>query len=174
MTCVIGIDPGIHGAISMVIDDVAHVTDTPTVERKISGKTKRRVDAFELSDVLSAFAMPGSIAYVERAQASPHMGVSSAFAYGEAFGMVVGVLANLNIDTRFVSPAVWKREMGLVKHGTRELGRDEEREKGSALELARKLYPRLGDKLARAKDDGRADALLIAHWGAEQLEQCNG
>jgi crossover junction endodeoxyribonuclease RuvC len=167
---VIGIDPGIHGAVALVADDAAYVVDTPTLERKVGRKIRRRVNVIELADALTTFALPGTVAYVERAQASPRMGVSSSFAYGEAFGMVVGVLAHLHIETRFVSPSVWKREMGLVKPGARELGRDEEREKGSALELARKLYPQLADKLARAKDDGRADALLIAHWGCEQIE----
>ncbi len=169
-TTVIGIDPGIHGGIALVTGDSAHVTDMPTLERKVGKKVKHRVDAAELAEVLTTFALPGAIAYVERAQASTRMGVSSSFAYGEAFGMVVGALAQLHIEIRFVSPSAWKREMGLVKPGSRELGRDEEREKGSALELARALYPQLADKLSRQKDDGRADALLIAHHGAEKIE----
>jgi len=168
----IGIDIGIRGGIALVNDaGAAFVMDTPTVERKISGKTKRRVDAVGLSEALAGIAVDGVIAFVERAQASPQMGVSSAFAYGEAFGLVVGVLAQLGVQTRLVSPVAWKREMGLMKPGNREIGRDEEREKDSALELARKLYPQLHASLNLAKHDGRADALLIAHYGAEILEQ---
>ena len=36
--------------------------------------------------------------------------------------------------------------------------------------LARELFPQLAGELARARDDGRADALLLAHYGCEVIE----
>lgn len=172
---VLGIDPGLTGGIAMLDGDTSRVWDTPSRLVEVNGKTKRRIDPGALARVIDKAVNvvdPRRMAraFVELAQASPHMGVSSAFAYGQAFGLVMGVLAHLDMPVQTVPAAQWKRGMGLVKRGSRELGRDEEREKGSALDLARRLYPRLADELGRVKDNGRADALLLAHWGAEQLE----
>lgn len=169
---VIGIDIGIHGGIALLPDGDAPpvVVDMPISLRVINRRKKSRIEAERLAQTLSALCKGFVVAYVERAQPSPRMGVGSSFAYGEAFGLVLGVLAQIGVRVRFASPAVWKKDMGLSKPGSRELGRDEQREKGSSLELARKLYPKLCPELQLEKHDGRAEALLIAHWGAEQLE----
>jgi Holliday junction resolvasome RuvABC endonuclease subunit len=172
---VIGIDPGLTGGVAMLHGSQAEVWDTPSKLVEVNGKTKRRIDAPALARLIDKAVNcldphREARAFVELAQASPRMGVSSAFAYGQAFGLVVGVLAHLDVPVQTVPAAQWKRGMGLAKKGSRELGRDEEREKGSALDLARRLYPQLADELGRIKDNGRADALLLAHWGCEQLE----
>lgn len=173
---VVGIDPGISGGISVLDGDAATVHDTPTSVRKVGTKLKRRVDPVALARLLGLEInvldpTTEAVVFVERAGASPHMGVSSAFAYGECFGLVVGILAHLGVPTRLVTAVTWKRAMGLVTKGSRELGRNEARDKSPALELARKLYPKLADKLALAKHDGRAEALLLAHYGAELLDE---
>lgn len=172
---VVGVDIGLKGGFAVLGDGDPRVWSMPSVEREIGGKTRRRVDPAALADligldVLGNYCEPGDgVAFVERAQASPQMGVSSSFAYGEAFGLVVGVLAHLRVPVRFVSPVVWKRALGIAKKGNREIGRDEERDKNPAIELARKLYPALHREINYAKDDGKAEALLIAHYGCEEL-----
>jgi crossover junction endodeoxyribonuclease RuvC len=175
MTLVVGIDPGINGGVAVLRGDAAVVWSMPTVVRLIGGKHKRRVDAAALTklcrDHVAAYLSCSCIAFVERAQASPQMGVSSAFGYGEGFGILVGVLAALNVTVRFVTATQWKRPMGLVIAGSRELGRNDARDKSPALDLARRLYPKLAAELAREKDDGRAEALLIAHYGCEVLDE---
>lgn len=172
---VVGIDPGITGGIAAVGDDsTAAVIDIPTVDVKVNGKCRRRVDVEALAlEMRRPPVCDAKLVIIERAQASTRMGVSSAFAYGEIFGLIRGVVAANKIPIRLAGASQWKRDLGLIKPGCREIGRDDEREKGSSLDLARKLFPRLADKLARAKDDGRADALLLAHWGHEQIESSN-
>jgi crossover junction endodeoxyribonuclease RuvC len=168
---ILGIDPGIGGGIAALTPEAAAVLDVPTLVREVNGKSKRRIDPAGLARVLSGLDLRGALAFVERAQATPQMGVSSAFGYGEAFGLVVGVLAHAGVEMRFVAPGKWKRDMGLVVKGNRSIGEEGHAyDKEPALELARKLYPQLRAELIRAKDNGRADALLIAHWGCEQLE----
>jgi crossover junction endodeoxyribonuclease RuvC len=173
---VVGIDPGLTGGVALLEGDLARVWDMPTKAVKVGGEVRERIDPKQLALLLGdeAFAhlvVPeDGVAFIERANASPHMGVSSAFSYGEGFGIVRGILAHLNVTTQLVTSVKWKREMGLVKPGSRELGRNDARDKQPSLELARKLYPQLADQLRLKKHEGRAEALLIAHYGAEQLE----
>lgn len=51
-----------------------------------------------------------------------------------------------------VAPATWKKGLGLG------------RQKEASLRLAREHFPGMEDRLARKKDDGRAEALLIGLW----------
>jgi crossover junction endodeoxyribonuclease RuvC len=174
---VLGVDPGLKGGIAALDGDSARVWDFPVIERRVGRKIKRRIDSALLArlignEVLTNYCAPeDAIVFIERAQATPQMGVSSAFAYGECFGLAVGVLAHLDVPIRYVSPVVWKRDMGLGKKGSRLIGRDDERDKAPAIQLARKLYPALLEQLSHSKHDGRAEALLIAHWGVEQLDE---
>jgi crossover junction endodeoxyribonuclease RuvC len=79
------------------------------------------------------------------------------FAFGESFGVIRGVVSALGMPLELVTPATWKRRFGLIGA-----------EKDAARTKATELYP--GIILARKKDVGRADALLIARYGLE-LEQ---
>jgi crossover junction endodeoxyribonuclease RuvC len=172
---VLGVDIGITGGLALLDGEQAHVWPVPTLERKINGKTKRRIDPDKLARLISLEALrhyeqpSDGVAFVEGAQASPSMGVSSAFGYGESFGLVRGILAHLGVPVRVVSPVKWKRALGLIKPGSRKIGRDAAREKTSSIALARKLYPHLHAALNREKDNGPAEALLLAHYGAETL-----
>jgi crossover junction endodeoxyribonuclease RuvC len=173
---VVGIDPGLGGAIARLDGAAVAVWDLPLTRVKRGGKMREVIDAVALArliglEVLGDYCDPGdATVFVEWASSSPNMGVSSAFRYGEGFGLIRGVLAHLGVPTRLVPAAKWKREMGLVTKGSRELGRNEARDKAPALDLARKLYPQILGDLERKKDEGRAEALLIAHYGCELLE----
>lgn len=172
---VIGIDIGITGAIAVVPEDgtKAWVIDMPAITIERNKKTKRLVDGRGIARELSRLRGE-TYAFVEAAQASQNMGVVSAFSYGESFGLVVGVLNALGIPVQPARPVVWKRDLGILRRGNQELGRDELRAEGKrmARALARKLYPHID--VCMAKHDGRAEAILIAHWGHEKLEeQCD-
>lgn len=156
MPVIIGIDPGISGAIAIIGDHRAApaVKDMPVMS-KGTGK-KQQVNAAELARMLASCAP--SVVYVERVSAMPEQGVVSMFAFGEAFGVIRGVLAAMNIPIELVTPQTWKRRFGLL--GT---------EKDAARTKAIELYPTA--PLARKKDIGRADALLIARYGWETEQQ---
>lgn len=163
----VGIDIGLTGGIARIDPDgLAHAWDMPTRETRVNGKLKRKVDAEALAKLLHFTAHFADVGvFVEAAQASPQMGVSSSFGYGVSFGVVLGVLAHLGVPTICVSAAKWKRDMGLGKRGHRAIGRDEERDKAPAMELARELFPSATNLLTLAKHDGRAEALLLAEYG---------
>jgi crossover junction endodeoxyribonuclease RuvC len=74
------------------------------------------------------------------------------FAFGESFGLAKGVLAGLAIPTSTVTPGKWKKSMQL------NAGKDGSRAK------AAQLWPTQAGEFKRVKDDGRAEACLIAEY----------
>jgi hypothetical protein len=86
----------------------------------------------------------------------PKQGVSSTFKFGASYGAVLGVLAALKIRTVLVSPTTWKRHFAL----------DSDKEKSRALAL--RTFAQTPEHCARKKDDGRAEAALLALFGAKK------
>lgn len=156
MSFVIGIDPGAAGAVAILENKtgkLVHVFDMPAVEVVVGGKAKRRVSPELLASELRLYAEdPGTVALVEQVSAMPGQGVTSMFAFGESFGMVKGVLAGLGIPTSTVTPGKWKKAMNL------NAGKDGSRAK------ATQLWPLSAGEFKRVKDDGRAEAALIAEF----------
>lgn len=151
---IIGIDPGASGAVAILEKSgkLVHVFDMPSVELMAGGKAKKRVSPEMLADELKLYADQGAIAVVEQVGAMPGQGVSSMFAFGESFGLAKGVLAGLGIPTSTVTPGKWKKFMGV------NAGKDGSRAK------AAQLWPNQAGEFKRVKDDGRAEAALIAEW----------
>lgn len=157
MRITIGIDPGISGAIAVLEDGVpVHICDMPTVSKK-SGKSE--VSAAGLRSTLSMVKAMDSGAYIhvviEEVGAARiggrQQGGTSMFNFGRAAGIVEGVFSAL--PYRFVTPPVWKRHHGLI-------GADKDASRGACM----RRWPQTAQWLARKKDNGRADAILIAAW----------
>lgn len=149
----LGIDPGLSGAIAVLRPDgVLAVHDVPTLKAGTGGK--RVVDAVRLGHILEAILRDGrpEMALMERVASSPQMGVASAFAFGHCNGVLTGALGALMIPLQLVTPSAWKRALGIPA------GSDKDRSRHRASEL----YPREAHLWARKKDDGRAEAALIA------------
>lgn len=155
MNYVIGIDPGAKGAIAILSDkgELIEVWDMPVVELKVGKSTKTRISPELLANELKNWQ--ASAAYMEGVSASPQMGVTSAFAFGEGFGVVKGVLAALGIPCKLVPPAKWKRDMQL------NASKDGSRAK------AIQTWPNHAGEFKRIKDDGRAEAALIGLHGVK-------
>jgi crossover junction endodeoxyribonuclease RuvC len=147
----VGIDPGIGGAIAWIDPDFGvRIHDMPVMG------AKSLIDAPELAHILlhaQSRLKPLHIV-IERAQAMPRQGIASAFNYGRGFGTIEGVVFALGLPHSFVTPAAWKRAAGL--------GSD----KRDAIARAIQLRPDAAPLLRRAKAHGRAEALLIAIYGA--------
>ena len=149
----IGIDPGLSGAVAIISDDSLKVFDMPTMTVDRNGKAKRQVSANELAELLYTCSGKDCHVYVERVGAVSGQGVTSVFSFGRSFGMIEGILAALKMPVTFVAPATWTRAIG------RSPGKDASRAR------AMELFPNHEYFFKRVKDDGRADAALIAHWG---------
>ena len=155
MSFVIGIDPGASGAVAILERDgsLVQVFEMPAVEVKVGKAMKRRVSPEMLAAELRLYNVSGTVAFIEQVAAMPGQGVSSMFAFGESFGLAKGVLAGLAIPVQTVLPGKWKRALAL------NAGKDASRAKAAA------LWPQHAGEFRRVKDDGKAEAALIAHWG---------
>jgi len=145
---VIGIDPGVGGAVAVVNPDGEVICfDMPVVE--VRGK--RRISATGLVDLLVRIG-PARMVVLEDVQGVQGSGATSAFAFGRGCGVIEGALAGLARPTTMVRPQQWTKDLGV--------GSD----KGAHREAAMQLYPGDAEQFMRVKDDGRADAALLAHW----------
>lgn len=157
---VIGVDPGITGAIAFLTSDAASVLDCPTKETIVGGKRKRTQDVEAAAGMLSSWRgpYPKCVAWVEKVHAMPGQGVTSMFNFGTNYGMWLGLFAANYIPVHTVSPVKWRNAM-VGKKKTK----DECRMK------AAELFPQLAGELIRKAHSGRADALLIAEYGRGML-----
>jgi crossover junction endodeoxyribonuclease RuvC len=147
---IIGIDPGFSGAIALYDPDARSlvVHDMP-----VSPGTKGRTDLL-LGVLFDLLDVPPTDAWVESVSAMPNQGVTSMFRFGQTVGAIHMAVAARGHAMRLVSPAKWKRHFCLVKA------------KGAARGLAAQRFPAEAHLFSRVKDDGRAEAALIALYGA--------
>lgn len=154
---ILGIDPGATGAFALIDNnDLSHVQviDMPVII--VKGKRQVRQISEDMIMHIMQRLHP-HIAYIERAHSMPRQGVASMFNYGVAWGLVRGVLAGLQIPRAYVTPAEWKRKYGL--------GNDKQESRLAAS----RLFPACVGHFARRRDDGRAEAALLALYGATQV-----
>jgi crossover junction endodeoxyribonuclease RuvC len=161
---ILGIDPGFSGALAFFsrapsphFDDPRFlcVNDMPTLALVRGAKNKREIDPHLLSDLIES-AKPGH-AFIEKVGSMPGQGVSSVFAFGEGYGIIKGVLAALQVPFTIVSPQRWKKALGVPAA------------KDGARARASQLLPGAACNWPRVKDDGRAEATMIALYGAQQI-----
>jgi len=149
---IIGIDPGINGAISVIEDKkILEVYDTPTM---IDGKkNKRQINSAQVSNIIKERLNNEKevVVVVEHVNAMPGQGVTSMFNFGQSFGVIKGICAALSLPIYFVRPSKWKKHFNLIK-----TNKDASRTK------VIEVYPEISNKLHRKKDSNRADAILIA------------
>jgi crossover junction endodeoxyribonuclease RuvC len=153
---VAGIDPGIHGGLAKVTaadgaaPQLIDAIDVPV----IGTGAKERVDVAAIGAWISQHDVQH--AFIERAQALPKQGSSSGVKYGRSVGAIEATIALSGIPVTIVEPSVWKRFWRLP-------GKDKESSRQKALQL----FPAAHAVLARKKDHGRAEATLIALYGAK-------
>lgn len=152
-----GIDPGKSGALAITFPDGAVLLfDVPIV--KAGGKDRPAWTEWgqKWSTALE-FSAPNMIV-IELVSAMPGQGVTSMFTFGRTLGFVHALAVEVGCPIHFVTPGIWKGKLGLLNSG-----------KGASREKARTFYPRASHAFERVKDDGRAEATLIAHYGRKYL-----
>lgn len=173
---ILGCDIGLDGAFAIQDSDTGRILaawNTPTLTLKRGGKTKREIDIADLittlgHDVIDGRVIPRNInqAFVEQVSSMPGQGVSGVFAFGKAYGIVLGVLGTLEIPITLASPQKWKKALGVPA------AKDGARARASQLLPAHaELWtPRRGERNA-IQAAGIAEAALIAEWGRRNLER---
>ena len=146
---ILGIDPGLTGAAALLDSDGVPelVADLPVIR---DGRLAWIDGGAMQSTLLDALHGRPCRAVVERVSAMPRQGIASAFNFGVGLGSILATLQGLRLPIELVTPAQWKAALGLGK------------DKRASLDKARLLFPLA--ELHLAKHDGRAEALLLAHF----------
>ncbi len=160
-----GIDPGLTGAMACV-DYRIHPDKTAEKIRAtalVDMPVTDQIDGSPLPDGVSLLrklrAAKPDIIVLEHVSARPGNGQRAAFRFAQGFGATLTAAQMLHEKpcVHLVAPSSWKRAMHLSEN------------KEESLIRARILFPEAARALQRKKDDGRAEALLLAQYYADHL-----
>jgi crossover junction endodeoxyribonuclease RuvC len=154
---IIGIDPGLSGAIAILKNDkVIKLIEMPVMAE--GKKNKRQLNNAQLANILREIIKNHEeiSVVVEQVNAMPGQGVTSMFNFGQTFGSIKGICATLSLPIFFVRPSKWKKHFDLIK-----TSKDASRTK------AIEMYPQLSNELSKKKDVNKSDAILIARYFSE-------
>lgn len=155
---VAGLDPGKNGALVTLFEDGSTTVSRVPLEeiQKPGRKSKSTVPAYRewarawRQQLL--FSQPDVIV-IEQVGAWSGQGVTSAFNFGRVLGFAEAILCYVDVPWHRAPPNVWKQRMGVSDV------------KADAIEEAKRLIPSLAPELNRKKDDGVAEAGLLAYYG---------
>ena len=159
---IIGIDPGVSGALAVIHPTGYTSHDTPTVKVKVGKGMRTRYDLQEMVSLVKRIldnATSNDLTvecWLENVHAMPGQGVSSMFSMGRGLGNWEAIIATMRIPLNYVSPVRWKNTImdGMGK------------EKDAAVLKAQQIFPLAVLRTERGRLlDGRAEALLIAEYG---------
>ena len=153
---IIGIDPGISGAICFFEDgQVKEIIDMPVMAE--GKKNKRQINGpqtyNEILKRINKFQKKDIIVVIEQVSAMPGQGVTSMFNFGQSFGVLKGICSAMQLSMFFIRPAKWKKYFGLIKT-----------EKAASRTKVIEIFPYISSELSRKKDSNKADAVLIASF----------
>ena len=154
---IIGIDPGLSGAIAVLEDiKVLSLFEMPVMAE--GKKNKRQLNSAQLVNIIKENTnVDEEIAViVEQVNAMPGQGVTSMFNFGQTFGAIKGVCAALGLPVFFVRPSKWKKYFELINSS-----------KDASRTKVIEMYPSFSKQLAKKKDVNKSDAILIARFFAE-------
>lgn len=169
MAHVIGIDPGNAGAIALIEGEgrtarLVSFWDMPTEPVRVNGKERRRVSPKAVCSILNALVSSAPfdqrpVAVIEHVHGYGRDGSVGAFAFGRSFGIVETAAHGAGLNVHLVTPQLWKARLGLCSS------------KAMSRRLAKEVFPDSAHHFARVKDDGRAEATLIA-WYWLRTQHC--
>ena len=154
---IIGIDPGLSGAIAILENNqVINIFEIPVMSE--GKKNKRQLNSALLVSLLRENINNSEevAVVVEQVNAMPGQGVTSMFNFGQTFGAIKGICAALDLPIFFVRPSKWKKHFELINSS-----------KDSSRTKAIEMYPKLSNQLAKKKDVNKSDAILIARFFSE-------
>ncbi len=153
---IIGIDPGISGAISFLENgQVIDVIDMPSMAD--GKKNKKQVNGSqiynEISNKIKNIDKNKVYVVIEQVSAMPGQGVTSMFNFGQSFGVIKGICAAMQLPLYLVRPTKWKKYFNLLKT-----------EKDASRTKVIEIFPQISNKLSKKKDINKADSILIASF----------
>ena len=161
MMLIIGIDPGITGAICFFED--RKIIDLIEMPNMAAGKkNKRQVNGAqvynEIFERIKNYNKKDIKVVIEQVSAMPGQGVTSMFNFGQSFGVLKGICAALKLPVHFIRPVKWKKHFNLINT-----------EKDASRTKVIEAFPYISSKISKKKDSNKADAILIARFFHETL-----
>lgn len=149
----LGVDPGLGGALAFFSPESLGLTltDTPVEWATVNGKRRRQLNKLYLHYYIREWDVTGAV--LENVHSMPNQGVASSFSFGGVFHATEQCLICNGIEPQLVTPQKWKKFFGLSAN------------KDEARALAMKKFPKYAHMFERKKDDGRAEAALLALYG---------
>ena len=160
---IIGIDPGIKGAICILKDGkILDVFDMPIMP--VGKKNKSQVNGSQIyNEIQKAIINEDKKdikVVIEQVSAMPGQGVTSMFNFGQSFGVLKGICAAMQLSIFFVRPAKWKKHFELINS-----------QKDSSRTKVIQMFPKISSLLSRKKDANKADAILIASFHENNMKR---
>jgi len=153
---ILGIDPGITGALSFYDGTELLLYDMPFYEVKKGKTIRKRVDFMQLCNIIEMYKP--SHAYVELVSAQFGNGAASAFSFGCAVTCVDNALLVCKTPHTYVAPQVWKKAMSCPA------------DKDASRMRASQLLPQFAHNWYRKKDHNRSESALIALYGFQNAK----
>ena len=154
---IIGIDPGLSGAIAILENNkVLNIFDIPVMSE--GKKNKKQLNSAQLVNIIKENTENDDeiVVVVEQVNAMPGQGVTSMFNFGQTFGAIKGICAALELPIFFIRPSKWKKHFELINSS-----------KDSSRTKVIEMYPSLANQLSKKKDVNKSDAILIARFYSE-------
>lgn len=148
---VVGVDPGCYGALGVLNNGrLSAYQDMPILKVRRGKSDKAEVDGYAVAKFFRV--IEPDVVVVEQVGGMTGQSASAAFNFGRAAGAVEYAAKALGLRVEMVAPITWKKALKVNP------GKDGSRA------MAMKLWPGASAVFERKKDDGRAEAALIAHW----------
>ncbi len=158
MANVLGIDPGLSGALAMWDGETLVTMPMPAV--KATGRGREVVWPV-LNQQWDEHFFWAEHVFLERVGVRPGEGVSSAFKFGLVFGGLRGMIAAKMLPLTLVTPTKWKKAYSLPAS------------KEAAVIRATELFPANAKEFRGPRGgllDGIAEAALIAKYGHDLMK----
>ena len=148
---ILGCDPGLFGAVALYDTRTSELTirDAPIARIKV-GKSDNRAVYLDAAYAAIFRELAPDEVRIEKVGGLTGQSASASFNFGAGYGLLRGCAAMMAVPVEFVPPSLWKSRLRVPP------GKDGSRARACA------LFPRYADLFARVKDDGRAEAALIA------------
>ena len=149
----VGIDPGLSGAIALAGPDNVSAWDMPL----LNDGTKKQLDLLNIIDLLKSFPETSKVV-LEKAQPMPRDGSMGSFRYGEVYGALKALIVSMKLPLIEVAPITWKTK--IVGKG---------KDKDASRMLVMQLFPQLSKQFQIKKSHNRAEAILLTEYGKRFL-----
>ena len=169
---IIGIDPGLSGAIALINADTGElfdVADMPTYKTvTAAGKKATIIDVPALAETLNDYIdhadrARDAVIVIEQQSTRPGLAAGSVFKTGYGYGVLVGLAEASGCRWSTIRPQDWKEWHGLIGAGGDLKGHKRTAAiKTASRQAAMARFPYHADAFWRLRDDGRAEAALIA------------